>query len=48
MLFSGTSCQIEGLKNYLNSKGIPTDKLLLVDIICHGVPSPEVWKKYLA
>lgn len=47
VLFSGTPCQIEGLKNYLKSKSVSTCNLLLVDIICHGVPSPEVWKKYL-
>ncbi len=45
VLFSGTPCQIEGLKSYL---GKEYEKLLTVDFICHGVPSPSVWKKYLA
>lgn len=44
VLFSGTPCQIAGLKSYL---GNSYDHLLCVDIICHGVPSPKVWKKYV-
>lgn len=44
VLFSGTSCQIAGLKRYL---GIEYNKLITVDFICHGVPSPGVWRKYL-
>ena len=43
VLFSGTPCQIEGLKLFLNKE---YDKLYLQDIICHGVPSPKSWKKY--
>lgn len=37
VLFIGTPCQVEGLKVYLNKK---YDKLITVDLICHGVPSP--------
>ena len=44
VLFSGTPCQIAGLKNYLR-KFYPT--LLTVEVVCHGVPSPKVWKSYL-
>ena len=44
VLFSGTPCQIAGLKRYLRKE---YDKLLTVDIICHGVPSPKVWNMYL-
>lgn len=44
VLFSGTSCQIAGLKGFL---GQEYSNLLCVDIVCHGVPSPLVWKKYL-
>ncbi len=44
VLFSGTSCQIMGLNLFLNKK---YDNLLTVDIICHGVPSPGVWRKYI-
>lgn len=44
VLFSGTPCQIAGLKKYLRKE---YDNLLAVDVICHGVPSPLVWQKYL-
>lgn len=44
VLFSGTPCQIAGLKSFLGSD---YDNLLCVDLSCHGVPSPIVWKKYL-
>lgn len=44
VLFTGTPCQIEGLKRYLQKD---YDKLYTQDIICHGVPSPKVWRKYL-
>lgn len=44
VLFSGTSCQIQGLINFL---GKDYEKLITVDILCHGVPSPIVWKEYL-
>lgn len=46
VLFSGTPCQIDGLRNYL--KNVDTTKLIAVDLICHGVPSPSVWRDYLA
>lgn len=45
VLFTGTPCQIAGLKNYLG-KDYPN--LLTADIICHGVPSPAVWERFLA
>lgn len=44
ILFTGTSCQVAGLKQYL---GKEYENLLCVDIICHGVPSPKVWSEYL-
>lgn len=44
VLFTGTPCQVEGLLTYL---GKDYDNLYTQDIICHGVPSPKVWKKYL-
>lgn len=44
VLFTGTPCQIEGLYSYL---GRDYDNLYTQDIICHGCPSPKVWKKYL-
>ncbi len=49
VLYSGTGCQIGGLISYLKSKGIefPCDNLITVDIICHGVVSPRVWRDNL-
>ena len=44
VLFCGTGCQVAGLKNYL---GEDPEYLLAVDIICHGVPAPAVWRDYL-
>lgn len=44
VLFSGTPCQIAGLDTYLMKK---YENLIMVDIVCHGVPSPLVYKKYL-
>lgn len=44
VLFSGTPCQVAGLHKFLRK---PYDNLLSVDLICHGVPSPKVWRAYL-
>lgn len=44
VLFSGTPCQVAGLKRFLRKK---YDNLLTVDVICHAVPSPKVWKLFL-
>lgn len=44
VLFTGAPCQVTGLHNYLR-KDYPN--LLSVDFLCHGVPSPGVWRKYL-
>ncbi|CDE14313.1 putative uncharacterized protein [Clostridium sp. CAG:470] len=44
VLYVGTPCQIAGLKNYL---GKDYEELLLVDLVCHGVPSQKLFDKYL-
>lgn len=44
VLFSGTPCQIQGLKHYLQKD---YENLLCIDLICHGVPSPLVWNSYI-
>lgn len=44
VLFSGSPCQIKGLKLFLRKN---YDNLIAVDFICHGVPSPKVWREYL-
>lgn len=41
--YSGTACQIEGLKAFLKKE---YDNLITVDVICRAVPSPLLWKKY--
>ena len=43
VLFSGTPCQISGLKKFLRKE---YKNLICVDIACHGCPSPLVFKKY--
>ena len=45
VLFSGTPCQIAGLKKYLRKE---YENLLTVEVICHGAPSPTVWQKYVS
>lgn len=45
VLYSGTSCQVQAIR-----QAIPLslqNKLILVDLVCHGVPSPKIWKDYL-
>lgn len=44
VLFSGTPCQIAGLRASLRQD---CENLLLVDVVCHAVPSPLAWKRYL-
>lgn len=44
VLFSGTPCQVAGLHKYLRKS---YENLITVDFICHGVPSPKVWRIYL-
>ena len=45
VLFSGTPCQVDGLKRYLGKLG--DENLFLVALVCHGVSSPEAFAKYL-
>ena len=44
VLFSGTPCQIAGLKSFLMKD---YNNLLTIDLFCHGVPSPKAWEKYV-
>lgn len=44
VLYSGTPCQVAGLKSYLGRK---YDNLITVDVFCHGVGSPFYWEKYI-
>lgn len=46
VLFSGTPCQTAGLNSYIGKK--LRKNLILLDIVCHGVPGPYIWRDYLA
>ncbi len=46
VLFSGTPCQTAGLASFIGKR--LREKLILVDIVCHGVPAPYIWRDYLA
>lgn len=43
VLFTGTGCQVNGLKTFL---GKDYDNLICMDVICHGAPSPALWREY--
>lgn len=45
VLFSGTPCQTSSLRRFVGTK--LQEKLFLVDLVCHGVPSPYIWRDYL-
>ncbi len=45
VLFSGTACQTSGLSSYLPDK--LKERLVILDIVCHSVPSPKIWESYL-
>ena len=47
VLFTGTPCQCAGLKRYLDINHVNTKRLILCDLICHGVPSPRLWKDHM-
>ena len=44
VLYGGSPCQVAGLRSFL---GRPYDNLFTMDLICHGVPSGKLWRKYL-
>lgn len=45
VMFTGTGCQVAGLKAFIPTK--LQEKLITVDIVCHGVPSPKIWEDYI-
>ena len=47
VLFSGTPCQVEAIKRFVQMKKLSEENLYLVDIICHGVPSPKVYSEFI-
>lgn len=44
VLFTGTPCQVDGLRAYL---GKDHPNLVLCDLVCHGVTSPMIWKEHV-
>lgn len=47
VLYSGTGCQVEGVLSALKVKNINCTKLYTIDLVCHGVPSPLIFKEYI-
>lgn len=47
VLFVGTPCQVAGLLTFLTKSGCDSTNLLTMDLVCHGVPSPLIWREYL-
>ena len=47
VMFTGTPCQTAGLRRFLEKKFISDEKLLLCDVVCHGTPSPKLFKDYI-
>ena len=47
VIFFGTPCQTSGLFRYLIEKRVDMRNLYLSDIICHGTPSPKIFKEYI-
>lgn len=48
VLFSGTPCQVSGLHAMLDAEKVSKENLVCCDLVCHGTPSPAIWKDYLA
>jgi acetyltransferase-like isoleucine patch superfamily enzyme/coenzyme F420-reducing hydrogenase beta subunit len=48
VVFCGTPCQCGGLAAYLSAKKQSTERLFVVDFICHSVNSPEAYRAYLS
>ena len=48
VLFVGLPCQVAAVKNYFKTSNLSFEKLILVDIICHGTPNPDYLKSHIA
>lgn len=44
VLFTGTPCQAEALRLYLDQE---YDRLIIADLVCYGASSPQIWQKYI-
>ena len=47
VFFSGTPCQVAGLKAIIDKKGVKGDLLYTCDLVCHGAPSAQIWRDYI-
>ena len=47
VLYSGTPCQCEGILQYVKNSRLSSEKLILMDLVCYGVPSPGLWQDYV-
>lgn len=47
VLYSGTACQVSALRGYLG-RSFSSEHLVCVDVICHGVPSPLLWRSWIS
>jgi len=45
LLFIGVGCQADGFRKFIELKGL-RERVLIVDIICHGSSSPMIWRDY--
>lgn len=47
-LYTGTGCQIAGLRLFLDAKKVSQDQLITAEVLCHGCPSKKVVDSYIA
>lgn len=47
VLVSGTACQISSLRSLIKYKNLDESKIILVDILCFGVPSKKIFRRYI-
>lgn len=47
VLFTGTPCQTAAVKAYVGRRDLPSERLVLADIACHGVPAAGIWEEYV-
>lgn len=46
VLFTGTPCQVAGIKSYLKARNIQMSNIYFIDVLCHGTPSSQHWENY--
>ena len=48
VMFCATPCQVAGLHKYLSLRRVNTENLITLDFICHGVPSEDVFHRFMS